>query len=232
MRIKQHQKSLPVCNLDIFEDQPEFNKNGDLFPANCRFLIVGPSGCGKSNALLSLLFHPNGLKFENVYIFSKSLYQPKYQLLEEVLNGVHGIGYHSFRENDEIIDTVDAKENSIFIFDDICNSKQDKIRSYYSMGRHKKIDVAFLCQTYVSINKHLIRDNANIIVVFRSDDVNLHHIFNEHISPDMSYEKFKEICSVCWSVDNYGFLMIVKDFNLNNGRYRHGFDKFISIKEN
>lgn len=232
MRIEQHKTVLPVENLDIFDDQPKLNRNGDLFPSSCRFLIVGPSGCGKSNALLSLLFHPNGLTFENVYIFSKSLNQPKYQLLEEVLNSVHGIGYHSYRENDEIIDTSEAKENSIFIFDDICNSKQDKIKSYYSMGRHKHIDVAFLCQTYVSINKHLIRDNANIIVIFRSDDVNSRYIFNEHISPDMSYEKFKDICSICWSTDNYGFLMIVKDFNLNDGRYRHGFDKFISIKDN
>lgn len=231
MRIEQHRSALPVENLDIFEDQSKFSKNGDLFPHSCRFLIVGPSGCGKSNALLSLLLHPNGLRFENVYIFSKSLYQPKYQLLENVLRSVQGMGYHSYRENDDIIDTSEAKENSVFIFDDICNSKQDKIKSYYSMGRHKKIDVAFLCQTYVAINKHLIRDNANIIVIFRSDDVNLRHVFNEHITPDMSYEKFKEICSVCWSADNYGFLVIVKDSNLHDGRYRHGFDKFINIKD-
>lgn len=232
MRIEQHHSALPIENLDIFDDQSKINRHGDLFPHSCRFLIVGPSGCGKSNALLSLLLHPNGLRFENVYIFSKSLYQPKYQLLEEVLKNVEGIGYHSYEENDDIIDPSNACENSVFIFDDICNSKQDKIKSYYSMGRHKMIDVAFLCQTYVAINKHLIRDNANIIAIFRSDDVNLRHIFNEHITPDMNYEKFKEICSFCWNAENYGFLTIVKDFNLHEGRYRQGFDKFINITDN
>jgi len=48
-------------------------------PNTIRALIVGPSNCGKTNIMLSLIENPNGLKFENVYIVSKSLYQPKYE---------------------------------------------------------------------------------------------------------------------------------------------------------
>lgn len=233
IRIEQHQAVLPVENLDYLNDKYELEKSrkhGELFPNSCRFIFAGPSGCGKSNALLSLIFNLNGLHFENVYIFSKSLYQPKYQILEHILSNVSGVGYFPFKENAEIDEPNDAKSNSIFIFDDVIGENQDKIKSYYAMGRHKSIDVAFLCQTYVAAKKHIIRDNANILVIFKQDDVNLKHIFDEHVSPDMTYETFKKICGICWN-DNFGFLVIVKDFDLNNGRYRLGFDKYIALDD-
>lgn len=230
MQFIQHSSQLPIENLDYFEKNIPKKKHGSLFPNSCRFLFTGPSGCGKSNALLALLFSPNGLQFENIYIYSKSLHQPKYLLLAEVLKNIPGIGYYSFENNEDVIDPKEAHENSVFIFDDVVCEKQDKIKAYYSMGRHKFIDVAFLCQTYVKISKHLIRDNANIIVVFKQDDINMKHIFDEHVSPDMPYEDFKKICSLSWNDHKYGFLVIVKDFNLNEGRYRKGFDTYIKLK--
>lgn len=234
IRIKQHQTVLPVVNLDCLDDKYEFEKkrkHGDLFPNSCRFIFAGPSGCGKSNALMSLIFDLNGLNFENVYIYSKSLYQPKYQILEQILHEVPGVNYFPFKENAEIAEPNDVETNSIFIFDDVIGENQDKIKSYYAMGRHKSIDVAFLCQTYVAIKKHIIRDNTNILVIFKQDDVNLKHIFDEHVSPDMTYDEFKKVCGLCWN-NNFGFLVIVKDFDLNNGRYRMGFDKYIVLDDN
>lgn len=231
MQVVQHASRLPVDNLDYFEEtRVKKQKHGDLFPNSCRFLIAGPSGCGKSNALLTLLFNSNGLRFENLYIFSKSLYQPKYKLLEDVVRNISGMGYFPYKDNDEIIDPVDAKENSVFVFDDIACDKQDKIRAFYSMGRHKSIDVAYLSQSYMKIPKHLVRDNGNIIVLFKQDDVNLKHVFGEHVCPDMSYEKFKELCSLCWNEHKHGFLVIIKDFDLKDGRYRKGFDKYIKLE--
>ncbi|XP_044763927.1 uncharacterized protein LOC123320626 [Coccinella septempunctata] len=229
MEVEQQPSVLSVDNLDMLENE-RFPKHGDLFPDSCRILFAGPSGCGKSNALLSLLLSPNGLRFKNIYIYSKSLYQPKYQLLEQVLKGVPEIGYHPYKENDDIIDPNDAEENSIIIFDDVVGDKQDKIKAYYSMGRHKAIDVAFLCQTYVMASKHLCRDNLNVIVLFKQDDTNLKHAFNEHVSPDMSYGEFKQLCAFCWNSTKYGFIVIVKNFDIDGGRYRQGFDRFIKKK--
>lgn len=229
MQVVQQVDRIPVENLDFFDDKPVIKKHGNLFPNNCRFLFVGPSGTGKSNCLLSLLFAPNGLQFENVYVYSKSLYQPKYQLLEQVMHGVRGMGYFPFKENDDIIDPVEARENSIIIFDDVIGDKQDHIKAYFSSGRHKGIDSAFLCQTYVKINKHLIRDNANILILYKQDDVNLRHIHQEQVGCDMNFNKFKELCSFCWNGSKHGFLTIVKDFDLNNGRYRRNFDEYIKL---
>jgi hypothetical protein len=83
------------------------------------------------------------------------------------------------------------------------------------MCRHKAIDVAYLCQTYSKIPKQLIRDNCNFIVLFRQDEKNLKHIFNDHVSPDLSYDQFKQMCADCWK-ENYGCLVIDIEKSLIN----------------
>jgi len=57
--------------------------------------------------MLSLIESPNGLKFENVYIFSKSLYQPKYQYLEKLIKPIKGMG--SFSHNEGVLDPSELK---------------------------------------------------------------------------------------------------------------------------
>lgn len=225
---------LPIENLDFINDiasssSATHNRHSKLLPNCFRAIFCGPSGCGKTNALLTLVFNPNGLRFENIYVYSKSLYQPKYKLLEDVLSQVKSIGYYPFKDNDLIVDPEEAKNNSIFIFDDVACDKQDKIRMYFSMGRHKNIDVAYICQTYSKIPKQLIRDNCNVLILFKQDDINLRHIFDEHVSPDMSYDDFKQMCFKCWNEKKFGSIVIIKDFELNNGRYRNGFDEYIKL---
>ena len=61
--------------------------------------------------------------------------------------------------------------------------------------------------------------------------MNLKHIYNDHVNTDMTFDKFKELCLYCWNCDKYGFVIIDKDSELNNGRYRKGFDCFINISE-
>lgn len=230
MQVTQQHIQLPIENLDFVDNNNVgSHKHGKLLPNSFRAAFCGPSGCGKTNALLSLIFNENGLRFENVYVYSKSLYQPKYQFLQDVLQEVSEVSYYPFKENEEVINPADAQECSIFIFDDVSCDKQDKIREYFSMGRHKNIDAAYLCQTYSKIPKQLIRDNCNIIVLFKQDDMNLRHVYDEHVTPDISYQDFKKICSMCWN-EQHGFLVIVKEFNLNEGRYRKGFDKYIKVQ--
>lgn len=231
MEIQQHSNELSIDNFDEFEDKIIIDKHGSLFPSNARFIICGSSGCGKSNAFLALLLHPNGLRFMNVHIFSKSLYQAKYKLLNDILTNVDGLKYYQYSDNEEIFSPSEAEENSVFIFDDVACDKQNMIRAYYAMGRHKGIDVAYLCQTYSRVPKQLIRDNANIICLFKQDDLNLRHAFDEHVSPDMTYDQFKELCSICWNHNSHSFITVVKDFPLHEGRYRLCFDKFIKLTD-
>lgn len=226
--IKQKEALLPIGNFDNTCSSSTFNQHGKLFPNSIRAIVCGPSGCGKTNVLMSLLLHKNGLRFENLYIFSKSLYQPKYEFLQSVLNKVPEICYYTYAANDEVIDPSDAKEYSIFIFDDVACDKQDNIKKYFCMGRHKKVDTFYLSQTYTRIPKHLIRDNANMLLLFKQDEINLRHIYDDHVNTDMNFNDFKNICIECWK-EQYGFVTVVKDKGYNDGRYRKGFDNYILV---
>lgn len=225
---------LPVMNFDEFlsGDETREKRHGNLLPNSIRAVFCGPSNCGKTNALLSLITHPNGLRFENVYLYSKSINQPKYMLLERLLEPVDGVEYYPFNEHEHVVTPGDARPNSIFIFDDVACEKQDNIRAFFSMGRHKDVDCFYLCQTYARIPKHLVRDNANFIILFKQDDMNLKHIYNDHVNTDMTYMEFKNLCSKCWTGDKYGFLTIDKDSEINEGRYRRGFDCFLHNNNN
>lgn len=227
MKFLKQKDALDVLNIDCDTEQKD-SRHGSLLPNTIRCIAIGCSASGKTTLMLSLLFHENGLKFENVYVYSKSLYQPKYQLLGVVLGKVKEITYFPFKENDDILDPGEAKANSIFIFDDVSCDKQDNIRAYFAMGRHKAIDCFYLCQSYARIPKHLIRDNANFIILFKQDDLNLRHVYEDHVSSDMLFETFKEMCGECWK-DKYGFLIIDKDRDIDKGRYRKNFDSFIVI---
>lgn len=227
MKLIKQPLSLEVNNIKI-EPDSSVNRHSSLLPNTIRSIICGPSNCGKTNAMISLLLHKNGLKFRNVYLYSKTTFQPKYCFLSEIFKRVCGVNFFLFNDNADVISPDKVLPNSIFIFDDVACENQEHIRNYYCMGRHKQVDCFYLSQTYSKIPKQLIRDNANFLLVFKQDYINLKHIYNEHVNSDMEWADFKKLCCKIW-VDSYSFLLINKDCELNNGRYRKAFDVYISF---
>lgn len=235
MEFIQQKTTFPIRNVEdiLVKDKSsvKFVRHSKLLPNSIRCLILGPSNSGKTNVIISLLESTNGLRFENVYIYSNSLYQPKYVYLRRLLSTIKGIGLYTFSSSDAVIPLDEVKRISIFIFDDVICEKQQNIRNYFCMGRHKGVDCFYLSQSYAHIPKHLIRDNANLLVLFKQDETNLKHVFNDFdIAADMSFTTFKSICRRCWS-DSYGFIVIDMERKPNEGKYRFQFDKFISIEE-
>lgn len=231
MDIVPQKQELEISNLDyltVDNVAGKKSKHGPLLPHTVRCIISGPSNVGKTNVAFNLLTNDNGLHFNNVYIFSKSLNQPKYMLLERILATIPEISLYKFNANEEIMEPSQAKPYSVFLFDDVSCENHDMIRMYFAMGRHNHIDSIYIGQTYSKIPKQLIRDNVNLLVVFKQDETNLKHIYNEHVGVDMPYDKFKLVCKTAWN-EPYSFLVINKDQELNNGRYRIKFDKYILI---
>lgn len=227
MDFSEQSTKLPIENFDYIDNNEKKSKHhGDLLPDSIRAVFCGPSNCGKTNSLLALITHPNGLRFENVYVYSKSLNQPKYKFLQEVLEPIKEIQYFPFSEHEQVVAPDDTQPNSIMIFDDVATEKQDNVRAFFCMGRHKGIDVFYLIQSYTRVQKHMVQDNVNFIVIFRQDDLNLKHIYDDHVNTDMTYTQFKNLCSSCWNNDKHTFLVIDKDSPINSGRYRRGFDSF------
>lgn len=218
--------SIRVLNLDNKTEVDSPKRHGPLLPNTIRAIICGPSNCGKTNVVISLLESCNGVRFENVYIYSKSLQQPKYRYLEKLLTNIEEIGFFPFSNNCDVIPPSESLPNSVFIFDDVACDKQDVVREYFSMGRHAQVDCFYLCQTYARVPKHLIRDNANVLILFKQDSLNLRHVYDDHVNNDMAYDVFQKLCALCW-FKKFGFLVIVKDDPLQVGRYRRGFDEYV-----
>jgi Poxvirus A32 protein len=228
MKLVAQDVRLPITNLDFGANELARTRHSPLFPNNVRMLIVGTSGCGKTNVMVHMITNPNGLRFKNIYIYSKSLYQPKYLYLAEILKNVPEINYETFSNTNEVLPPGDVREDSLFIFDDVICDKQENMKNYFSMGRHKNVDCFYLSQSYAKVPKLLIRENANVLILFKQDEMSMKHVYQDHVSPDISFAKFLQMCNKIWN-EKYSFVMIDKESNLNDGRYRKGLDQYVDI---
>lgn len=79
------------------------------------------------------------------------------------------------------------------------------------------------------MSKHLIRDNCNFIILFRQDDLNLKHVYNDMgVACDMKFGEFRQFCLSCWR-EKYGFVVIDLDSDAGNGRCRKGFANYLKV---
>jgi hypothetical protein len=231
MKLTKQAVRFNVINFDKIAEKPQANvkrRHGKLFPNTIRCVISGSSNSGKTNLLLNLLFDKNGLCFENLYVFSKTLNQNKYSLLSRIMDGIPEIGYFTFDENSNVPHPSETVPNSIMVFDDVALEKNNNVCCFFAMGRHNKVDTFYLGQTYSQIPKKYVRDNSNMVVLFKLGFLNLRHVYTDHVNTDMSFPKFQEICKRAWETKN-GFLVISKDDPINMGRYRIGFDTFVEV---
>lgn len=231
MLFEPQEDKLSVVSVDLPLSSTVQLRHGPLLPNNIRCIICGPSNCGKTNVMYNLLTNENGLKFENVYLYTKSPDQVKYKLLRTIIDDVQGANMYVYTDNDQVEPPEKSKPNSIYVFDDVICEKQKNITSYFCRGRHNGVDVFYLTQTYSRVPKQLVRDNANMIILYKQDETNLKHVYDDHCSSDMTFVNFKEMCGKCWNSDRYEFLLISKECALNDGRYRKGFDVYIKKQE-
>lgn len=235
MRFVKQRIEIPVRNNDMrtcTSSNTIPKRHSELLPNNVRCIIAGPSGCGKTNVLLSLIESANGLKFENIYIYCKTLDQDKYKYLSEILQPIKGVGFYTFASSEKVLDTSQMKKNSLIIFDDVINDSainRGVVRNIFTMGRHRCIDVVYLVQSYTKLSKHLIRDNCNFTILFRQDDTNLKHVYNDFgVNADMKFNEFKQFCLECWR-EPYGFACISIEHARGSGRYRKNFEQYLKF---
>lgn len=228
MRFVEQATRIEVVKV-VGEEGSKKSRHGALLPHSIRAVICGRSSCGKTQANINLLLSKNSLKYENVYVFSKSLAQPKYSFLEKLFAGIPEIGYYAFSNNHDIPTPDQVHDSSVMIFDDIASEKQEVVKQYFSIGRHFNTDSFYLCQSYSQIPKHLVRDNLNLIILFRQDTLNLQNLFKSHVNSEMSFSTFQLMCQQCWR-RKYDFLLMNKDVEVEQGRYRRGYSSYILPK--
>lgn len=82
----------------------------------------------------------NDIKFENVYLHYKYLYQPKCICLGKPLKPMRIIQIIKFTASENIRHPSVAKTSSIFIFDDVTCHNHNIIRQYFRTGQQNQID--------------------------------------------------------------------------------------------
>ena len=120
---------------------------------------------------------------------------------------------------------LNPENKNLMIFDDLLLEKQNKCESYYIRGRHSNVDCFYLSQNYFKLPRQTIRENSNFICLFRQDLKNINHIYNDHVSQDMSKEDLRKLCKTVWEKP-FGFVVIDLTSKKDNGKYRDGFDGF------
>ena len=114
------------------------------------------------------------------------------------------------------------------IFEDLLLEKQNKCECYYVRGRHSNVDSFYLLQNYFRLPRQTIRENSNFICIFKQDGKNINHIYNDHVSEDMSKEESGKFCRKCWERP-HGFAVIDLTSKAHEGKYRNGFDNFYKV---
>ena len=116
-------------------------------------------------------------------------------------------------------------DKNLMIFDDLLLEKQNKCEDYYVRGRHSNVDCFYLAQNYFKLPRQTIRENSNFICLFKQDLRNVREIYQDKASDDMMLEDFRKFLHECW-LKPFGFAVIDFSSEKDDGKYRHGFNKF------
>ena len=109
-------------------------------------------------------------------------------------------------------------ENSTVVFDDMLLSKRESnIDLFYTRGRHNNIDIYYISQSYFNLPKNTIRNNSNIIILFKQTLRDIILLFHDIAGLDMNLEEWKQLCRKAWEND-YEYLQIDRFAKIGNGR--------------
>ena len=222
--------------MEIIDYSKKFKKNEStgkhsyLFPQNIFCIIAGHTGCGKTNLLVNMLMKENTLNYSDVYVYSSTLHQPAYEYLKDYYKRIEFLVQteckksvkiaHFYHADEDILNPSElaTKTNHIMVFDDVMNEDQTVIKDYFCRGRHNNVNVFYLCQSLNKIAKHCIKDNANIFILFKQHEKTLKYFHECHISGDMLYKEFQQLCKLAWK-EEHGFVVINLWDKIDAGRY-------------
>ena len=120
------------------------------------------------------------------------------------------------QKSDEI-QPLNEYENSVVVFDDMLLSKQESnIELFFTRGRHNNIDFYYISQSYFHLPKNTIRNNLNIIILFKQTLRDNILIFHDIAGLDL--EEWKQLCRKAWEND-YDYLQMDRFAKIGEGRY-------------
>jgi hypothetical protein len=131
-------------------------------------------------------------------------------------------------------DQLNSKKKNLCIFDDVLEQRQNTISSYFTKGRHNSCQSIYISQSYMNVPKGTIRNNCNFLILFKLEPTNIESIHTQIVKGDMTFNEFNHLCNLVWNertesgYAKYKYLVIDKDNEDFNWKYRDGLDKPLS----
>ena len=176
------------------------NKINDLTLENHRHVIIGPSNVGETYYMLKILE-----KMDNkrpIHIINRSPNQ-----------------YPNYKTSTDI-KPINKYKGSIVIFDDMLGARNScQIDEFFTRGRHEDLDVYYISQSYFGLPRQSIRNNSDILILFKQTLRDVQSMYYDIRAYDMNYDEFKLMCHKAWD-EKYNYLCIDVTRNKNEGKYR------------
>ena len=176
------------------------NNTNDSTLEDHRHVIIGPSNVGKTYYMLKILEKIGNER--PIHIITRSPNQ-----------------YPNYKTSTEI-KPINKSKGSVIIFDDMLGAKNSsQIDEFFTRGRHEDIDVYYISQSYFGLPRQSIRNNSDILILFKQTLRDVQSMYYDIGAYDMKYDEFKEMCHKAWD-EKYNYLCIDMTKNKNEGKYR------------
>ena len=176
------------------------SKINDLTLENHRHVIIGPSNVGKTYYMLKVLQKIGNKR--PIHIINRSPNQyPNYKTITDNK-------------------PINKYKVSIVIFDDMLGARNSsQIDEFFTRGRHEDLDVYYISQSYFALPRQSIRNNSDILILFKQTLRDVQSMYYDIGAYDMNYDEFKLMCHKAWD-EKYNYLCIDVTRNKNEGKYR------------
>ena len=189
-------------NKIVLPEKQKHNITPDISTyENHRHVVIGPSNVGKTYYMLNIL-EKIGKNERPIHIIIRSPNQ-----------------YPIYKTSNEI-KPINKYKGSIVIFDDMLGAKNSsQIDEFFTRGRHEDLDVYYISQSYYALPRQSIRNNSDILILFKQTLRDVQSMYYDIGAYDMKYDELKEMCHRAWD-EKYNYLCIDMTKNKNEGKYR------------
>lgn len=194
-----------------------------------RSILIGSSGSGKTNLLMNILsVFPN--TFNKLWIYTKAQ-EPLYDYLQSVIpeDLIH-ISYDNLQECENHLKNEDYYGQSLVIFDDMCNEKnQQVINELYIRGRKigKGVSVIYLTQSYFKVPK-VVRLQCQYIFIIKVSGVRDLKLILSEYNLNTTKEQLLKYYDKCCNSGVFGNFLLIDLNSTQDKTYRMNFLEYLN----
>ena len=118
-----------------------------------------------------------------------------------------------------------SEKKNIMVFDDLLLEKQKHLWIVlFQRKTQQRWLFLFSSKLFQAVASNNQRE-CEFHCLFPQNLKNFNHIFDDHVTSDMTKEEFRQLCKTAWE-KQHGFVIIDLSSKKHNGKYRSDLDEF------